>query len=91
MEGEAIGLFYLPPSRFACLHSSSWRAQRLLPLSRTPAQPLWLRPRIHQLKTQLCLLSHVGPISASCTLGLVVAMASDSAMWPVGLVFLSPR
>lgn len=50
VEGEATGLFSLPPSRFACPRSSSWRAQRFLALPRTPAQPLWLRPRTHQLK-----------------------------------------
>lgn len=37
VEGEATGLFDLPPSRFACPRSSSLRAQRLLTLSRIPA------------------------------------------------------
>ncbi|XP_036716083.1 Na(+)/H(+) exchange regulatory cofactor NHE-RF4 isoform X2 [Balaenoptera musculus] len=73
---------------FACPHFSSWRAQRLPTLPRIPAQPLWLRPRTHQLKTQP---SPAASASASCTLGLAVAMASDSAVWPVGLISSSPR
>lgn len=72
------------PPRYACLPSSSWRTLRLLLL-------LWQKPRIFQWKTQLSLLALLALANASCTLGLEVAMDSDSAVWPVGLVFLSPR
>lgn len=70
--------------RYASLPSSSWRTLRLLPL-------LWQRPRIFQLKIQLSLLALLAPANASCTRGLEVVMDSDSAVWPVGRVFSSPR
>lgn len=89
--GEATGRVSLPPSRFACPHFSSWRAQRLLRLPRKTALPLWLKPRTYQLKIQPRLLSHVAPASASCTLGPAVAMASDLPVWPASHVSSSPR
>lgn len=70
--------------RYDCHPSSSWRPLRLLPLP-------WQKPRILQLKTQLSLLALLAPANASCTPVLEVAMDSDSAVWPVGLVFSSPR
>lgn len=62
----------------------------LLTLPGVVAQPLRLRPTAH-LSTQQWLLSRAASANASCTLGLVVAMASNSAVWPAGLVSSSPR